>query len=466
MEVMKISLILIFLVINSSGAQQKRALMKGVFWEVKPYIFTNEKGEIDGIIPKVFARANAFCNRNPNVTVIDFVKRFDSRQQFIDSIESGFKYDEGYLKGINEGEMFLVPVMNEFESEWESANRVRSFSLMKTNEIVVIVPRKMIDLPNKILNGIASCKIIFVIVIPLAIFFSIVIWFIERVWNQDIERSFILGTGTTFWWSVVSMTTVGYGDITPKSPVGRFIALFWLVVGIMLGCVMTATMTDVVSGIGNLSVYGQSVAVLRGSYEEKVASRDYQANTVPAASYEDVLNLVREEKVFAAMMSADIAAWYQTEILGSDGKNPPLHIVDKLPAHLYVRCAMNSNPSKELIDVIRCMHTNREEIYDYTQTKYQRYCHTETIHIGTVREVFESNVAIQFLFGLVTFLIALGLIHDVIVFKMTNQNWRRVFHPKQVLDRLLGKQNGIVGSRTSSSSEADENYGLVEKASF
>ena len=229
---------------------------------------------------------------------------------------------------------------------------------------------------------------------------------------------------------------------------------------------MTATMTDVVSGIGNLSVYGQSVAVLGGSYEEKVASRDYQANTVAAASYEDVLNLVRQEKVFAAMLSADIAAWYQTEIHGSDGKNPPLHIVDKLPAHLYVRCAMNSNPSKELIEVIRCMHTMREEIYDYTQTKYQRYCHTETIHIGTVREVFESNVAIQFLVGLVTLLIALGLIHDVIVFKMTNQSWRKIFHPKQLLDRLLGKQNGVAGSRTSSSCEADENYGLVEKARF
>lgn len=59
------------------------------------------------------------------------------------------------------------------------------------------------------------------------------------------------------------MTTVGYGDVTPKSPLGRFIALFWLIVGILLVCVITATMTDAVSGVESLGVYGQSMAVLQ-----------------------------------------------------------------------------------------------------------------------------------------------------------------------------------------------------------
>ena len=180
--------------LTSAKNATKTSLMKGVFWGVKPYIFTNDHGEIDGIIPKIFTRANSFCNQNPNITVIDFVKKFESREKFIRSIKTGLPYGRDYLTGIKEGEIFLSPQMQEMDVAWENEHKLRSFSLMKTNKIVVIVPRKMIDLPHKILRGIASTKIIFVIVIPMAVFFSIIIWFVERIWNENVERSFILGT--------------------------------------------------------------------------------------------------------------------------------------------------------------------------------------------------------------------------------------------------------------------------------
>lgn len=453
--------------VNATASAKQRPLLKALYWEVKPFIFTNEKGEIDGIIPHIFKRGDAVCNKNPNVTVMDFVHQFASRTQMYDTIFANGIPAE--VNGTEAKDMFLVPILKELDANWEKANNIRSFTLMKTAEIVIIVPRSMIDLPNKILRGILSCKIIFVIAFPLAILFSIIVWFIEHFWNEEIDKSFVRGIGTTFWWSVVSMTTVGYGDVTPKAPLGRFVALFWLVVGVMLGCVMTATMTDVVSGIGSLSVYGEPVAVLSDSYEQKVASRDYSAKIVPANSYEEVLDLVRENKVYAAMMNADVAAWYQDEIRATDGRNPPLHIVDKVPAHLALRCAMNQNPSKEIVNIFRCMHKVQAEVYEYTQKKYQRYCFTETIHIGSVGDLIRSNQYMQVLLALVCVLIVVGVVYDVFVFSRRFRSKRGVapinFRPKNILDQMLGKQNGMVSSRSSSAreQEEDEELELVKK---
>ena len=43
-----------------------------------------------------------------------------------------------------------------------------------------------------------------------------------------------------FWWSVVSMTTVGYGDKTPRTVVGRFLGIVRIFTGITVCGILTA----------------------------------------------------------------------------------------------------------------------------------------------------------------------------------------------------------------------------------
>jgi voltage-gated potassium channel len=46
------------------------------------------------------------------------------------------------------------------------------------------------------------------------------------------------------WWSVTTVTTVGYGDIYPKTTEGRLIGIVVMIVGIAAASVLTATIAS------------------------------------------------------------------------------------------------------------------------------------------------------------------------------------------------------------------------------
>ncbi|CAK1239801.1 Uncharacterized coiled-coil protein [Fructobacillus tropaeoli] len=50
--------------------------------------------------------------------------------------------------------------------------------------------------------------------------------------------------GNALWWSIVTATTVGYGDISPTSAIGRGIAIVLMFVGIGLIGTITSTVTS------------------------------------------------------------------------------------------------------------------------------------------------------------------------------------------------------------------------------
>lgn len=390
-----------------------------IYWEIKPYIFKNELGEMDGIIPRIFQLAHHLCRKVVNGTehlhgFAKYVHRADSRHEFRDLLHFG-EYKSSSLKNVTESNAFWVPVFSYIDAQRETfihQKMLTSFRLLQSKHIAVIVPRYMISLPNKIIKGILSCQQIFVIAVILAIFFGIFVWFLEHFKNQDYPDEFYKGSLTSLWWSMVSMTTVGYGDVVPKSCCGRFVGIAWLFVGLMLGCVMTATMTDVVAGVDDIKIYGKTVSVLSDSYEEKIASKDYGALTVPASSYEDVILQVRQGKAYAALINADVTAWYQESI--TDGSDPnPLHIVKLLPANININCLVSAEPNPLIREVFKCMFKQKEEVYDSSYEYFQRYCNTETLFIGSMLDILHDSSMFQGLVAVIFIMIFLGLLSDL-----------------------------------------------------
>lgn len=59
-----------------------------------------------------------------------------------------------------------------------------------------------------------------------------------------VEQETVKSPADALWWAVVTVTTVGYGDVTPVSGEGRFIALVLMLVGVGVVSVFTATVAS------------------------------------------------------------------------------------------------------------------------------------------------------------------------------------------------------------------------------
>ena len=60
-------------------------------------------------------------------------------------------------------------------------------------------------------------------------FSAILIYYIER----DAQPEKFTNVGEGFWWSIITYTTVGYGDVVPVTTLGKFLAGFIAVIGIV-----------------------------------------------------------------------------------------------------------------------------------------------------------------------------------------------------------------------------------------
>ncbi|MCP4848829.1 MAG: transporter substrate-binding domain-containing protein [Verrucomicrobiaceae bacterium] len=109
------------------------------------------------------------------------------------------------------------------------------------------------------------------------LFFAHLIWLMERTGEEvgGFASTYLRGVGQGIWWTLVTSSTVGYGDIVPKKLRGRILAGGIIIVGItwfgLFISAMTstfATLTDE-SRIVELSDFaGKSVATKNGSTSE------------------------------------------------------------------------------------------------------------------------------------------------------------------------------------------------------
>lgn len=92
------------------------------------------------------------------------------------------------------------------------------------------------------LSNILSWNFISAILILVGVIFifGFLVWIFERKANKEEFGEGPRGILQGFWWSAVTMTTVGYGDKSPRTFGGRFIGLIWMFLAIIMISSLTA----------------------------------------------------------------------------------------------------------------------------------------------------------------------------------------------------------------------------------
>jgi ABC-type amino acid transport substrate-binding protein len=129
---------------------------------------------------------------------------------------------------------------------------------------------------------------IFFIILIIA---SHIIWALERRHNPQFPKRYPQGLWHSIWWAVVTVTTVGYGDKTPKGTFGRLFGVVWILAGYFVFAYFTAsvTTTATVQELHGMidsprDLFGKQVATV-----EKSTAADYLAGQgIPAVKVEDV----------------------------------------------------------------------------------------------------------------------------------------------------------------------------------
>ena len=131
-------------------------------------------------------------------------------------------------------ELTLIVVAPPFAvtNSLQSARLLRLLRLLRAGILATVILRNLKNLLGH--RGFAYVLCVGVFAVSIG---AVGIYLLER--GQTVNT-----LGDAYWWAIVTVTTVGYGDVSPKTGEGRLIAAVLMLVGIGVIGVFTATLAS------------------------------------------------------------------------------------------------------------------------------------------------------------------------------------------------------------------------------
>jgi len=188
---------------------------------------------------------------------------------------------------------------------------------------------------------------VIVLLILLSLIAGTIVWLFEARRNPEMfGGGTFRGIGHGIWWAIVTLTTVGYGDKTPKTLGGRIVALMWMFASVIIIASFTAAITTsftVVELKGKVRGLSDLPSVRVGSLAQS-ESLNFLAKrgiaVMPLGNIKDGLQAIIDKKIDAFVFNeAVLKHLVRTEFTGR------LHVLAGTFDHYYLSMAMPSGSS-------------------------------------------------------------------------------------------------------------------------
>lgn len=148
-------------------------------------------------------------------------------------------------------------------------------------------------------NSYKELGLLFMLIVIAGLLFSSMIYFIE-VAEED---SSFYSIPNAFWWSVITMTTVGYGDMQPTTGLGKFVGTMCAVSGVL---VMSLPIPIIVS---NFEAFYANTKKVEASKERKARLVEMKQN-----EYEERVKELLDKKSGNILQSNNLNHMEKTDI--------------------------------------------------------------------------------------------------------------------------------------------------------
>ncbi|MCB1177550.1 MAG: transporter substrate-binding domain-containing protein [Leptospiraceae bacterium] len=142
----------------------------------------------------------------------------------------------------------------------------------------------------------------------------------EKKVNPLLQGPYLKSIGNAMWLSIVTFTTVGYGDLTPKTKMGRIVIAIWMVISMITASSLTAGIATsfTLSSLAHSSINsydslkGRRVTAIKGSTGAEII-KSYGGKFIPAEDIEEALKIISEKKADALVSDYPILQYNITK---------------------------------------------------------------------------------------------------------------------------------------------------------
>lgn len=238
-----VSLLPLGSIAQAQSVKQVGPSLKVAVYSVAPYANVDATGKIGGHSVRLWTLVAAELERPFELQSV----------QSVDQIVSGLR-DAAFDVAI--GALTITPAR---EEQVDFSNPTHPSGVVAA----VRRPSGLIGATGALVATLAELMPLFLLVAGLILAAGLATWLIERKAATITQNphTTISSLGDGVYWAAVTMTTVGYGDKTPKSGSARILTIIWMFTGIVVISIFSGTVTAKITATQFMTLAGSETAL-------------------------------------------------------------------------------------------------------------------------------------------------------------------------------------------------------------